>query len=562
MRRSLNLARGFSLRQRLSDESGIALVMALGVMLVLTIVLTTVITFTAAGARDSHRVNAGQKATALAEAGLNNALAVLNQNYPATPTAATPAYPGNPALLPSRTTAYPTGNATWGGTLEISPLGAQWADEWRITSTGSVANPTGPGAAPVTRTVRAVVPIIVPATVPVTGQSPLNFIYAFNDVTFLQSVVVASPVYATDDLVLQNTSTISEKAGKIGVEGDVYLTSPQNRIGHVNGSSAGAPPVGNEVPQIHIEGECSSQANPTLHNCNWGDPDKIWSVTENNSIPLGFLSYIPQLTCCGPYPTNPNLTPVVASDSDMGLAYRNADLGPRRQCLTGSTPFTFDGAGGPDNLINNSATPTGSTPIDLTPNASYTCKSARGELSWNNATKILTVDRTVFIDGSITISSPTSDEATYVGKGVIYATGTFSMKNTLLCVKTTGSGNNAKCDTLDGAWDPDVGALFIIADGDGGYDSTQSQGNNVESGEGIKLKGASFQGALIANKEIDIDTTSSMQGPMLSVYASVYAGQSNVLTFPSIYFPASGTSNVAGPPPTPQLLPPQQFGGG
>ena len=34
------------------------------------------------GARDSKRVNAGQKATALAEAGLSNALAVLNQNYP------------------------------------------------------------------------------------------------------------------------------------------------------------------------------------------------------------------------------------------------------------------------------------------------------------------------------------------------------------------------------------------------------------------------------------------------------------------------------------------------
>ena len=59
-----------------------ALVMALGIMLVLTIALTTVITFTAAGARDSHRVNAGQKAYALAEAGVNNALAVLNANYP------------------------------------------------------------------------------------------------------------------------------------------------------------------------------------------------------------------------------------------------------------------------------------------------------------------------------------------------------------------------------------------------------------------------------------------------------------------------------------------------
>ena len=77
--------RGFVVRrQRINpgDESGIALVMALGIMLVLTIVLTTVITFTASGARDSKRVNAGQKANALAEAGVNNALAVLNANYP------------------------------------------------------------------------------------------------------------------------------------------------------------------------------------------------------------------------------------------------------------------------------------------------------------------------------------------------------------------------------------------------------------------------------------------------------------------------------------------------
>ena len=37
---------------------------------------------TAAGARDAHRSNAGQKASALAESGINNALAVLNANYP------------------------------------------------------------------------------------------------------------------------------------------------------------------------------------------------------------------------------------------------------------------------------------------------------------------------------------------------------------------------------------------------------------------------------------------------------------------------------------------------
>ena len=87
--------------------------MALGIMLVLTIALTTVITFTASGARDSKRVNAGQKATALAEAGLSNALAVLNQSYPCVN-----CFPGVATLLPSRTTTYTTGTATWSGTLE------------------------------------------------------------------------------------------------------------------------------------------------------------------------------------------------------------------------------------------------------------------------------------------------------------------------------------------------------------------------------------------------------------------------------------------------------------
>ena len=106
-----------AVRNRLGDESGIALVMALGIMLVLVIALTTVITFTAAGARDSHRVNAGQKATALAEAGVNNALAVLTKNYPGVVV-----YPGDPDLLPSRTTTYPSGTVTWSGVILVAAL--------------------------------------------------------------------------------------------------------------------------------------------------------------------------------------------------------------------------------------------------------------------------------------------------------------------------------------------------------------------------------------------------------------------------------------------------------
>ena len=110
-------------RRLLHEEEGVALVLAIITMLVLTIALTTVMFMTAAGARDAHRSNAGQKASALAESGINNALAVLNESY-ASPTVP-PIYPGDSTLLPSRQTVYGSGSCTapvnncvtWSGTL-------------------------------------------------------------------------------------------------------------------------------------------------------------------------------------------------------------------------------------------------------------------------------------------------------------------------------------------------------------------------------------------------------------------------------------------------------------
>ena len=162
----------------------------------------------------------------------------------------------------------------------------------------------------------------------------------------------------------------------------------------------------------------------------------------------------------------------------MGEAYRTADLGPRAPCTTGSLPPSvfprkFDTASGvPDNDLNNSATPAGTAAIDLTPPASRTrARREPGELSWDGTDK-LTVRGTVFIDGSATVTSPQAAKATVSGQGSIFLTGTFMMKDALLCVKTTGSGtgNGTHCDTSAGAWDPNVGALIIVADGDGGYD--------------------------------------------------------------------------------------------
>ena len=182
-----------------------------------------------------------------------------------------------------------------------------------------------------------------------------------------------------------------------------------------------------------------------------------------------------------------------------------------------------------------------------------------GELSWNNATKLLTVKGTIFIDGSITIAP--GGTASYTGEATIVASGTFGMKGDTICA--THPGYTGACDfTATSPWDPNQAALVIVADGLDGAGAAQGQGSDFDPGEGIELKSADFQGALIANHAIRNETTSRMQGPMISVYDGVFAGQSNDLIFPPILFAPSGGGGIISDPPKPQLLPPQNYGGG
>jgi Tfp pilus assembly protein PilX len=522
----------------LRDEQGMALVMALGIMMVLTLALGTVMYLTAAGGRNTQRTNAGQKAYALAEAGINNSLAVLNANYPGTVI-----YPGDSTLLPVRTTTYSGDTATWSGSLVAAPTTASWKWEWHLTSTGSVKNPTGPGTANVTRTVKSVVPVVIPESTSVDPiTSSLNWVYASNNLTFGQSVTVASPVYAGNDLELDNTVTISEAANKVVAGHWLILTSPQNQIGRIVSPTT-------DISEVHVGTACKSKANPAAHLCVWGATDKIYATTHDYVIDPGLISPKPTMTCCAPVAgTIPPAAPA-GQPSTMGFWYQNAYLGPNSLCATSSgSPPKFDTASGvPDGSINGSAYP-GASPFDLT-GATYTCRSAdgKGELSYNAATKTLTVNGPIFIDGSVISTAA----AKYVGKGAIILSGTFSMGvGQALCVNLSGSGST--CNTA-ATWDPNTASLFIIADG-----------LVPSTTDGIEIKKAQYQGGLLANHDVYGEPASGtlIQGPAISAYGNVSLGQSGTLSFPAISFPTSGTDGFTGPLPLPQLLPPQQFEGG
>jgi Tfp pilus assembly protein PilX len=536
-------------RGRLADERGAALVLALSVLMIMTVSLTTVLTATMANVRGAARSNAGQIAYSLAEAGLNNAFGVLNANY----SGSSVAYPGDSTLLSSRTTTYSSGSATWSGTL--NPVtGQAWAYEWDITSTGSARNTALAGVQTSSRTLTAVVPVILPQSQQNNLQNPLNWIYSGTDTTFQQSVTVKAPVYTVGNLTLQNSASIAGSAGKVAVGGNLTLTTVQNQIGLTGGSDP-------RIAEAHVVGLCSVKGNVVPHQCggsagatNW-DSDSVFATTVNHSL-SGLLDHTPQLRCCAPY--GGVILPLgSATTSEMGFWYKNADLGPITPCSSGSVPFSFDTG---DATINGSSNLLSA--INLTPTTSYSCTSKNGTLIWNASSKVLTIKGTVFIDGSITVDSSGfggNPVFTYSGTGTIVASGTFSMKSAKLCAVVSGTD----CNWTPSSWDPSSNGLVIVADGDGAGGVAQSQGGIVPATYGIDLvTGTSYQGALIANKSIQTEQNAVVEGPEISVYNTVQSGQTGTIAFPSFNFaPAAAQSITTGQVPTGQPIVPRSVGG-
>ena len=142
-------------RRRLSDEGGFALLIAIGVMLVLTITVTSVVSYSKASSRSANLSSSGQDAYAVAEAGINNAMSVIA--VARADTSKLGAQPSAPGDGSSMVTTYADGaTATWGGSYNAS------TKTWTIKSIGAIRNPTGPGAAPLTRTLYATVSIPAP----------------------------------------------------------------------------------------------------------------------------------------------------------------------------------------------------------------------------------------------------------------------------------------------------------------------------------------------------------------------------------------------------------------
>jgi Tfp pilus assembly protein PilX len=460
----------------LRQEDGMALILALGMMAVLTIVATTVVSYTSANARHASYSGAKQKAYAAAEAGVNSAVAVLglSSNNALDPCLLHP--PTNPSgfTCASHTafqTPYDTGTSTWYGTLD------QTNQVWTISSTGSFRNPSGAGAAPVSRTMQATVPVSANQN-DTANTAVWNYIVATRtsnsttcDVTLANSVQIDEPLYVAGNLCMNNTSVVAQPSTtpvKLMVLGKLILMSPQNSVGTVT----------QPIYEADIGGGCGALITLATHPCTVAD--KVYATTLLNTASALAL-------------------PVV----DDANAYNTAKPGPKNPCsVTSGTAPTWDN----DTTLDLTNYPNGSVPtaFNLTPASNYTCQATDGsgnivgQLDWNNTTKSLTIKGKMYIDGSV--YSDNGVVNTYSGSATLYVSGTFSITNS---TKICGSTAGAACDFT--AWTPNSNILVVVAHGDNGAGYSIAMANTTK-----------WQGGFFATKGIDLGQSSTDEGPMFA----------------------------------------------
>jgi Tfp pilus assembly protein PilX len=355
-------------RTRLGDERGLALPMALGVMMVLSLLAAGIFAYTTTNQGAAKRATADQKAFGLAESGLSYAFATLE--------GAEDPYDAN--AVSSTTVTLPGGTVTYSGALS--------GTTWTLTGTGTVANPSGPGSADVVRTVSA------QAQITTTTQADMRpWEYLFIDqpsgcINMGNSVTMDVSVYVRGDLCINNNSQLWSPA--VHVLGNLYVENSA-QIG-----SAGSP-----IPEFAATGTCHYSGAPVA--C--GPASHVYASTVATSPP-----------------------DIAKPTVDLGYWYSHADLGPTSPCTSGTFPGGFDN----DSTLNVSRGEVDLTPAaayncvkdangDGVPEA---------QLRWQPGSPgTLTIKGVVYFDGHLTWSNLNLIQ--YDGRAVIYGSGQVRIRN-------------------------------------------------------------------------------------------------------------------------------------
>ena len=450
------------LRRFLRKQDGMTLVMAVGILGVLTLTGGTLVYYSSTNVRSAEFSTDNASAYDLAEAGINEMMAVLSkpQNNSL-----------NDTLLPQSTNTYDAGTVTWSGTLDRSTA------VWSLTSTGRIKNPTGAPASDVQRTLTAKVPVTATLTQPLNNPS-WNYIYSTKtgtpcDMTVSNNVTGSSRLYVEGNLCLGNNAVITQTS--LLVKGNLDLS---------NNAAVGASTSMDTRVETFVGGQCRYGGGTWASPCSGNqDARRIYSKRDGPSYVVGVNNSVPV---------------IAAPAADWSNWYTNSIPGPTQPCTaTSGTPPVFDTNTSRDNSVVSV--------FELTAATSYTCRvgpmgAPSGELSWNATTKVLTVYGTIFIDGSAKITNGQLNQ--YNGQATVYLSGTLLIDgNSKLCGGISGSD----CDFA--AWNPNTEMLTFV---------TNSYGGQATDENGILVNNnAAFQGGLFATYDVEFSNNARSDGPLV-----------------------------------------------
>ena len=441
------------MRERMRDESGFALVIALGVVIVLAILIVSTLSYTNSNQRAAQLSSDNVQAVHYAEGALNGAFSILNQVNTNGTNAAAPdllgcaagaSSPGvsdcsnpTPKVFCITSTGCASGTdgsasvyGFFSGTNPQTYNGISVpASTWLLSATGYARNPNSNGV--VARPAMALVKISAPFTSTSAVAAVWNHVFITAplvpntcSITFGgNSVTISAPLYVIGNLCLGSNGSgavIEELTQPVDVEvgGKLVLAG---------GSTIGAD-ASHPVTSGVVVGGCTSVS---------------VSSPTTPCTPASFSYWVKSTDTW-----IANDAPV-KTQTQMQSDWATFDPGPNHVCQAGTNPAPLaasvldnDTAGQLSNEPNTSA-----GTFELVPNFSYSCISQNGanvgQLTWNNATKVLTINGKIFFDANMTISQT----ATYTGAAVIETAGTitFNGNNLTLCAESP-------CNTTAGAW--------------------------------------------------------------------------------------------------------------
>lgn len=508
-----------ALRRLVREEDGIALVIALATVMVLSITTAGVLVSGAATQRAALVSDKERQAFGIAQEGLAYAEGCV---YAAAATHTTPACMSS-TTIPSE----PVGSGTYYASVAGDGV------TWTMHGSGTVRG--------VTRTITAIANVPSPVTTTQTGV--WNYVYSDSSgcTTINSNVVISVPILVRGDLCLGGSMTYT--GSQLAVGGNLTVaasnkavigTSAQRvatiRIG-LTPSSTNTCTTGNNAPVLPGVGVCN------------GAQNSIWAT----SIAEG-VGVTPTMPCIGqPSSWDPACTG--ANDgtwSTLTAAYASQAALPKSGCPTN----LFDN----DSTLNKSD---GSISSVLLSNSAYDCKIGSAgspclstqnvcELKWTPSSHTMLASGQFYFDGSLTISGT----VLYTGQASFYFTGTVGTTGSPVFCGASGTFGGSNCTA---SWNPDNDGIVMIA-----ACWSNSTGSTLVTTACFNLGGgATVQVAVYCVTQYTTAGGSTNWGPVLANSLNLGGNASTLIPFhvfppgtpentTTTYLPASAPSYWAG----------------